>query len=356
MIDFLCKHVLMLFFLVSGHKMPGKKCLCTDCGKMRVAKARLSVKKIKPKNGRKGASQKGRSRSRSMSPSRRRQLQRGGTSGSSGTMGYSSTMQSATQAYVQRVKNTFVHRPEVYREFISILSQVQEEESNKIDIINRAILLLDGYPDLILSFNAFLPEEYTIEIQGDMVLIKEYSLMPDMGDDEEVVEEWEYLNQPHHHDDEPPMLTGTLHSTTRSRSSSGSRSRQEGTSRSASRKLDLTQTTGMSTGRSGMSSGKNESLAYIQRVKHTYRHKKSVYDKFLVILKDFNSKSLDVVDTAHKIISLFSEKSDLVLGFNEFLPDGHSIHMYQPGSYVIQYPNGGKTECVQVMVDEILSG
>jgi histone deacetylase complex regulatory component SIN3 len=326
--------------------MPGKKCLCTGCGQMRVAKARLRVKKVKPKNGRKG-SRKARSRSRSVSPSRRMQLQR------SGTMGYNDTMQGATQAYVQRVKNTFAHRPEVYREFMSILSQVQERDSNKIDIINRAILLLDGYPDLILSFNAFLPDEYTIEIQEDIVLIKEYASMPDMGEDEEVIEEWEYLNQSHDAGD-PPMLQGTLHSslqsTARSRSSSGSRLNS---TRSGTKRLEAS--FGLSSGRS-QGSGKNESLAYIQRIKHAYRHKHAVYEKFLVILRDFNSKSLDVVDTAHKIISLFHEKSELVLGFNEFLPDGHSIHMYQPGSFVIQYPTGGKTECVQVMVDDTISG
>ena len=70
-------------------------------------------------------------------------------------------------AYIRMVKTTFINYPEVYNAFVRILSEIKEPYANIIEIIEKVVLLFDIYPDLIFSFNSFLPHKYEIEIQDD---------------------------------------------------------------------------------------------------------------------------------------------------------------------------------------------
>ena len=74
--------------------------------------------------------------------------------------------------YIQDVKTTFHSRPSVYQEFVRILSEVRNPDSDKVEIVKRIIMLFDGYPNLILGFNYFLPRYIRLEIQEDAVIVK----------------------------------------------------------------------------------------------------------------------------------------------------------------------------------------
>ena len=190
--------------------------------------------------------------------------------------------------YIQEVKHTFSKRTSIYQEFVRILSEVRDEDSDKVEIVKRIIMLFDGFPHLIIGFNYFLPRYIRLEIQDDAVIVKvdedNDAFAADSDDDD---------------DDSPTMR-------------------------------------------------------YIRNVKWTYHHHPEVYEKFSKVLKDFNSKRIDEVDTIHKIVTLFQDHPDLILGFNFFLPEGYKVLAHKKHGYVIQHPckKGMKPHFTPVNVEE----
>ena len=172
------------------------------------------------------------------------------------------------------VKRTFIEYPEVYNAFVRILSDIKDPGANVMELIEKVILLFDGYPDLILSFNSFLPQKYEIEIQDDAVVIRVYDTEEQSG----LVE------------------TGTA-------------------------TVEFT-----------------ESMAYIRNVKKTYAFAPAKYSKFLEILDKFHGKKVNEIGAIREVVELFKYYPGLVLGFNQFLPDNISIHMYDKSSYLIEHP------------------
>ena len=68
--------------------------------------------------------------------------------------------------YMQSVKLKFADRPRIYNEFIEIMKKFKAQEVDTIGVIKRVRSLFHGYNDLILGFNAFLPEGYNMEMRG----------------------------------------------------------------------------------------------------------------------------------------------------------------------------------------------
>ena len=193
----------------------------------------------------------------------------------------------ATMAYIRMVKTTFINYPEVYNAFVRILSEIKEPYANIIEIIEKVVLLFDGYPDLIFSFNSFLPHKYEIEIQDDAVVIRVYDSEDQGG----------------------IMQNGT----------------------------PTVEFTG--------------SMAYIRQVKKTYAYVPEKYGKFMEILDKFHSKKLDEIRAIRKVVQLFQGHPNLILGFNQFLPEGYKIHMYNKSSCIIEHPGkNGKPDRTTVEV------
>ena len=193
----------------------------------------------------------------------------------------------ATMAYIRMVKTTFINYPEVYNAFVRILSEIKEPYANIIEIIEKVVLLFDGYPDLIFSFNSFLPHKYEIEIQDDAVVIRVYGSEDQGG----------------------IMQNGTP-------------------------TVEFT-----------------ESMAYIREVKKTYAYVPEKYGKFMEILDKFHSKKLDEIRAIRKVVQLFQGHPNLILGFNQFLPEGYKIHMYNKSSCIIEHPGkNGKPDRTTVEV------
>ena len=220
-------------------------------------------------------------------------------------MGNSRTM--STKEYCKVVQTRFKNNPAVYRRFGQIIQELRNlhESADRLEMVKQLITLFDGHQDLILNMNAFLPEEYCIEMQDDAVVIKVFEQFGET------------------------TLVDTGHSRTLTNpNNSHSHVASLGTS--------------------------VESIGYIVHVKKAYEDKPQVYSSFIGLLQEFHSKKVDELATIHRVVALFKTRPDLVLGFNEFLPPGYSIHMYEKSGYVIEHPSkdGDGVNRVRIMIND----
>jgi len=80
--------------------------------------------------------------------------------------------------YVRHVRRALKGRPDDYREFVDVMSDLQrsaaavDDDSTIISRIERAVSLLDGQPQLIAALRMFLPPHYHIDVQSDAVVVK----------------------------------------------------------------------------------------------------------------------------------------------------------------------------------------
>ncbi|EKX35432.1 hypothetical protein GUITHDRAFT_51608, partial [Guillardia theta CCMP2712] len=73
-----------------------------------------------------------------------------------------------------------------------------------------------------------------------------------------------------------------------------------------------------------------DALDYLNQVKSQFGDNPEVYNKFLDIMKDFKSHSIDTQKVIERVSKLFSGHQNLILGFNTFLPQGYKIEIRQP--------------------------
>ncbi|PWA02816.1 hypothetical protein BB558_001036 [Smittium angustum] len=68
-----------------------------------------------------------------------------------------------------------------------------------------------------------------------------------------------------------------------------------------------------------------DALSYLDLVKYQFQHRPEVYNQFLGIMKDFKSNEIDTPGVIERVSTLFRGHSNLVQGFNTFLPPGYLI-------------------------------
>lgn len=73
-----------------------------------------------------------------------------------------------------------------------------------------------------------------------------------------------------------------------------------------------------------------DALGYLEEVKQTFSEKTEVYDEFLEIMKEFKSHSLNTDGVILRVKTLFDGHPSLILGFNQFLPEGYEIQLEEP--------------------------
>ncbi|KAI1806599.1 hypothetical protein F4811DRAFT_510628 [Daldinia bambusicola] len=82
-------------------------------------------------------------------------------------------------------------------------------------------------------------------------------------------------------------------------------------------------------GASGMPQGQqpilNDALSYLDQVKVQFADQPDVYNKFLDIMKDFKSQTIDTPGVINRVSELFAGHPNLIQGFNTFLPPGYRI-------------------------------
>ncbi|KAI8615126.1 hypothetical protein BC830DRAFT_1124114 [Chytriomyces sp. MP71] len=75
----------------------------------------------------------------------------------------------------------------------------------------------------------------------------------------------------------------------------------------------------------GRSLNVKDALSYLDQVKAQFQHQPDVYNRFLDIMKDFKSQSIDTPGVIERVSTLFRGHPTLVTGFNTFLPPGYRI-------------------------------
>lgn len=86
-----------------------------------------------------------------------------------------------------------------------------------------------------------------------------------------------------------------------------------------------------------------EALRYCDQVKLEYKDHPQVYKEFLNILNATKTKVLGTKEIMHRVADLFQDKKQLVLGFNQYLPDRYAIEFPRDGisQPVYHEPGGG---------------
>lgn len=81
-----------------------------------------------------------------------------------------------------------------------------------------------------------------------------------------------------------------------------------------------------------------DALSYLDQVKNRFANDPGIYNKFLDIMKEFKSQSIDTPGVINRVSQLFHGHPDLVLGFNAFLPPGYRIEVPKNGMAFLQSP------------------
>jgi len=85
----------------------------------------------------------------------------------------------------------------------------------------------------------------------------------------------------------------------------------------------------------------DDSVNYVMDVKRALASQPDVYRQFVEVVQRYHDQRHDQLDlqSIRQIVSLLRTRPQLVLSFNEFLPDGYRIRMFDRSGYVIEYPD-----------------
>uniref|UniRef100_A0A671PU74 Paired amphipathic helix protein Sin3b n=1 Tax=Sinocyclocheilus anshuiensis TaxID=1608454 RepID=A0A671PU74_9TELE len=87
-----------------------------------------------------------------------------------------------------------------------------------------------------------------------------------------------------------------------------------------------------------------DALSYLDQVKIRFGNDPGIYNKFLDIMKEFKSQSIDTPGVINRVSQLFHGHPDLVLGFNAFLPPGYRIEIPKNGMAFLQSPLSSQSQ------------
>ena len=90
-----------------------------------------------------------------------------------------------------------------------------------------------------------------------------------------------------------------------------------------------------------------DALSYLDQVKFQFEKQPEVYNQFLDIMKEFKSQSIDTPGVISRVSNLFRGHTDLIEGFNTFLPPGYKIEVQANNSVHFREPNSNITTLVQ---------
>jgi paired amphipathic helix protein Sin3a len=69
----------------------------------------------------------------------------------------------------------------------------------------------------------------------------------------------------------------------------------------------------------------DDALAFLKAVKVAFQNETEKYDEFIEILKDFKAGRTNPIGVTSRVRELFKEHIHLILGFNNFLPNGYQF-------------------------------
>lgn len=71
-----------------------------------------------------------------------------------------------------------------------------------------------------------------------------------------------------------------------------------------------------------------DALSYLDQVKYQYADQPQIYNNFLDIMKEFKSHCIDTPGVIQRVSTLFKGHTELIYGFNMFLPPGYKIEIH----------------------------
>jgi len=94
-----------------------------------------------------------------------------------------------------------------------------------------------------------------------------------------------------------------------------------------------------------------DALSYLELVKVKFSDQPDVYNRFLDIMKEFKSQSIDTLGVIDRVSTLFTGHPSLIQGFNPFLPPGYRIECSQDGQDIIVTTPTGTTTTTSGMTN-----
>ncbi|GBP34347.1 Paired amphipathic helix protein Sin3a [Eumeta japonica] len=82
-----------------------------------------------------------------------------------------------------------------------------------------------------------------------------------------------------------------------------------------------------------------DALSYLDQVKYKFNAQPQVYNDFLDIMKEFKSQTIDTPGVITRVSSLFKGHTELIVGFNTFLPPGYKIEVQSNGQVSVSMPS-----------------
>ena len=190
-------------------------------------------------------------------------------------------------AYLERVKVTFASDPKVYSDFLDIMKAFKNKDTDTPGVIRRVVRLFGrAHADLILQFNTFLPLGYKIAAT-------------DLSNPEHPA--FCSVEQPTPPDSVPSAVAQvTADSDTVPMSETPPRARQQ---------VDF-----------------NSAIQFVTTVRRAYPSSDK-YRRFLEILQGYSMEQsrTNISDVHSQVQDLFSDRPDLVVEFERFLPDNSTV-------------------------------
>ena len=90
-----------------------------------------------------------------------------------------------------------------------------------------------------------------------------------------------------------------------------------------------------------------DALSYLDQVKFQFERQPEVYNQFLDIMKEFKSQTIDTPGVISRVSNLFRGHTDLIEGFNTFLPPGYKIEVQANDCVHYTAPNSTLSTLVQ---------
>ncbi|OUC41001.1 paired amphipathic helix repeat-containing domain protein [Trichinella nativa] len=225
---------------------------------------------------------------------------------------HSSSVPTDAMGFLERVKEQYINKPDVYNEFLEIMKEFKEQRLDTAAVLKRVAVLFHGMPHLILGFNTFLPPGYRVDVHGDRA--------------EEII-----------------LYTPSGHVLSFSESDLLTERRDPGTACLPCVSIKQHSILDQSNPVLGEFSF---ALNYVNKIKTRFSDRPEVYDAFLKVLKEYQKDNAALLRTnaslAEKsaldtrifteVSNLFAKDQDLLDEFVQFLPDASSMEVpHQPG-------------------------
>ena len=240
--------------------------------------------------------------------------------------------------YLDKVK--LESPPNIYNGFLKIMKDLQEKKIDTIGTINHVRRLFHENNDMdlgwnnnmVLGFNRFLPNGYSIEMKTEdtePVFIVPSPRLPDTSvkDMEETQQKVEQLAieskvsikdrksdtnyNAKHNNGSPPQASTSMNDNDEPDDDFVIRTPSSGGA-PIGPKPELK---------------REDAILYINQAKLEFKDRPHIYDEFLKTAKEFKEQKVDEIGVINRVRRLFHGHNDLILGFNNYLPVGYSIEM-----------------------------